>query len=521
MVSPYRKKFSTTFIDRELRESELAKLNRIYYLQLLSSEKRKSNKENKLIDNLVLNFDCVQRATKTYTRRWFLFAMITISLTISSTQFLQFCIISNVIQKYFDTTSDVIDLTSIFYMLIYFLLYIPVTYFFCEKQSLHKVALYGSVGLVITSWLKYVGVLIQNFALILLVQCFCALFHIFLSSIPSRIATVWFPIQEEYLTQAITIFANNLGLIINFLSLIVINNLDDMEILTTNLTDYILLIALLSTFNAIIMMFAFKQDEPEIPPSCIEALRRDKVIQNEDFDKRRFWKSLKILMSNKNFIMLFLGFGLNIGVFNAFSTILNSIIVHYFPTGQLEAGTLCLSTTLLSVFSLFGFAFILARFKRFKSTALWILRIQSIAFILFSLSLESTSFVIMCFSSILLGIFMVGFQLVGQELAVELTYDMMCEDISVGIINTFGFFCGIIITLGIKKLQDVFSILYGNLCFSLLITVGTIFNSLISSLELKRQEVVDFIDSATEIELESRNYRFSDTPRTSRQSSMK
>jgi hypothetical protein len=29
--------------------------------------------------------------------------------------------------------------------------------------------------------------------------------------------------------------------------------------------------------------------------------------------------------------MLFLGFGLNIGVFSAFSTILNSIIVYYFP----------------------------------------------------------------------------------------------------------------------------------------------------------------------------------------------
>jgi len=153
MVSPYRKKFSTTFIDRELRESELEKLNRIYYLQLLSSEKRKSNKENKLIDNLVLNFDCVQRATKTYTRRWFLFTMITISLTISSTQFLQFCIISNVMQKYFDTTSDVIDLTSIFYMLIYFLLYIPVTYFFCEKQ----VSLFGRWRIMKESFANGIG----------------------------------------------------------------------------------------------------------------------------------------------------------------------------------------------------------------------------------------------------------------------------------------------------------------------------------------------------------------------------
>jgi hypothetical protein len=112
------------------------------------------------------------------------------------------------------------------------------------------------------------------------------------------------------------------------------------------------------------------------------------------------------------------------------------------------------------------------------------------------------------------SIFMVAFQLVGQELAVEITFDMQCEDISVGIINTFGFFCGIIITLGIKKLQELFSILYGNLCFSLLITVGTIFMSIISSLELKRQEVVDFIDSATGIELEKR------TPRLSRLSSV-
>lgn len=133
-MSPYRKKFSTTFIDRELRESELEKLNRIYHLQLLSTEKHVSSKENRLLDDLVLNYDCIQRTTKVYKFRWFLFAITTISLTISSTQFLQFCIISNVFQKYFDTTSDIIDLTSHFYSLIYFLLYVPITFYYCEKR---------------------------------------------------------------------------------------------------------------------------------------------------------------------------------------------------------------------------------------------------------------------------------------------------------------------------------------------------------------------------------------------------
>jgi FLVCR family feline leukemia virus subgroup C receptor-related protein len=194
------------------------------------------------------------------------------------------------------------------------------------------VALFGSVGLVITSWLKYIGVLIQEFRLILIVQCFCAIFHIFLSSIPSRIASVWFDLREEALVQSITIFATNLGLIVNFLSLIVINNLDDMMVLTRDLTDYMLLIALLATLTAIVMSFAFKQDEPKIAPSIVEALRRDNIIQR---DKRNFFKYFKILLSNKNFIMLFLGFGLNIGVFNAFSTILNSIIVHYFPVSTI------------------------------------------------------------------------------------------------------------------------------------------------------------------------------------------
>lgn len=118
---------------------------------------------------------------------------------------------------------------------------------------------------------------------------------------------------------------------------------------------------------------------------------------------------------------------------------------------------------------------------------------------------------------------MVGFNLVGQELAVELTFDGQCDDVSVGIINVFGYLCGIIITFSVKKLQELFTKLYGNLCFSLLITVGTIFMSLISSMELKRQEVVDFIDSATEAELEAQkkyNQQIS-SPRVSRLSSLK
>lgn len=49
-------------------------------------------------------------------------------------QFLQFCIISNVIQTYFVIDSRLIDLTSILYMLIHFISYVPITFYMCDKK---------------------------------------------------------------------------------------------------------------------------------------------------------------------------------------------------------------------------------------------------------------------------------------------------------------------------------------------------------------------------------------------------
>lgn len=69
----------------------------------------------------------------------------------------------------------------------------------------------------------------------------------------------------------------------------------------------------------------------------------------------------------------------------------------------MEAGTICFEVSVLSVLGIFAFAFILERFKSYKTTSMWILRIQGTAFILFSLSLESKSPSLMFISSSLLG----------------------------------------------------------------------------------------------------------------------
>lgn len=132
-----RKKFSSVF-SKTVSDNEFQRLNQIYSLQLLSEENKLSRSENRIIDDIILNCDSSERTIKVYLRRWFLLAITVVTLTISSMQFLQFCIISNVIQVYFGIDSLLIDLTSILYMLIHFISYVPITFYVCDKKVSKK-----------------------------------------------------------------------------------------------------------------------------------------------------------------------------------------------------------------------------------------------------------------------------------------------------------------------------------------------------------------------------------------------
>lgn len=107
------------------------------------------------------------------------------------------------------------------------------------------------------------------------------------------------------------------------------------------------------------------------------------------------------------------------------------------------------------------FAFILETFQNYKMTAIWNLRLQTISITLFFLALESRSKILLSIASILLGFFMTGFQLIGNEYAVELTFPE--SSFVSGILNISGYCFGILLTLVIKKIQISFTILTGNL----------------------------------------------------------
>jgi FLVCR family feline leukemia virus subgroup C receptor-related protein len=73
------------------------------------------------------------------------------------------------------------------------------------------------------------------------------------------------------------------------------------------------------------------QKEPPLPPSPAQAtLRREAPVADKTADRRTYLQSLKSLLTNRNFVLLLLSYGINVGVFYVMSTLLNQIVLLHF-----------------------------------------------------------------------------------------------------------------------------------------------------------------------------------------------
>lgn len=69
------------------------------------------------------------------------------------------------------------------------------------------------------------------------------------------------------------------------------------------------------------------KNEPPTPPSYAQAQ------PNKDEESGNFFESIKRLVSNRSYMLLLISYGINTGIFYAISTLLNQIILLYYPVG--------------------------------------------------------------------------------------------------------------------------------------------------------------------------------------------
>lgn len=78
--------------------------------------------------------------------------------------------------------------------------------------------------------------------------------------------------------------------------------------------------------------------EPPLPPSPAQAtVRCQNPMSDKSVDRHTFLQTLKSLLTNKNYVLLLISYGINAGVFYAVSTLLNQIVLLHFAVSS--AGT--------------------------------------------------------------------------------------------------------------------------------------------------------------------------------------
>jgi len=136
----------------------------------------------------------------------------------------------------------------------------------------------------------------------------------FLLNAPAKLAAFWFRPNTRAIATTIGSVSNPIGIAIGFgLPGIIVTSSKSKE----EIGNLMLVEACLSTAVFISCIIFFKS-KPKTPPS-----------NSADMKREEFLPSMKQLFKNKNFIMLFIFFGMGQGALNAFATLLDQISKPY------------------------------------------------------------------------------------------------------------------------------------------------------------------------------------------------
>ncbi|XP_077299104.1 histamine transporter [Arctopsyche grandis] len=413
---------------------------------------------------------------KLYKRRWLVLFIFVLYSASNAMQWIQYAIIADVIMDYYNTSSIWVDWTSMIFMITYIPLIFPASWML-DKFGLRVSAILGSFGTMAGSWLKVFSVPRDMFWLGFLGQSVVGISQVFVLNLPARLAAVWFGPNQVSSACSIGVFGNQLGIAAGFLlPPMLVKNSGNYEQIGHDLSVMFYCLAGLTTVLFVLILLFFKAGPPT-PPSAAQD------IQNPIGDN--FFKSIKRLATNRNYILLLLSYGMNVGCFYAISTLLNQVILQYYPGANEDAGRIGLVIVLAGMLGSVMCGIILDKTHRFKETAFGVYSASLIGMVIYTFTLSTGYIVIVYISSFLLGFFMTGYLAVGFEFAAEVTYPEP-EGTTAGILNAAAQVFGIALTIMYGYFLKMWGDVWSNITLCMILVCGTIITATIKS-DLRRQ----------------------------------
>ncbi|CAD6244045.1 GSCOCG00013220001-RA-CDS [Cotesia congregata] len=415
---------------------------------------------------------------KEYKKRWIMLGLFTIYTGLSTFQWVEYSIISNIISRYYNVSSLAVDMTSMTYMFYYVILVVPGSYM-AERIGLRWTAILGSSFVCIGSWIKIFSVSPNGFITTFIGQSFLAVTQVVILTVPGRLAALWFPSRQISTATSLGIFGNQLGVALGFwLTPILVKNHEKLEDIGADLLKLFWTVAALSTASFILVVIY----EPKLPPSQTRKLQK---INNSE-NKSGLIKPIKRLMTNKSYLILCNSYGLGVGVLNVVGTLLNQMFLIHFKNGEEDAGRLGLLIIVMGMFGSVIFGFILDKTHKFKETTVTVYFLTLLGQILFAIAMWIEIKWTVYLAATFLGFFLSGYLALGYEMCAEYTYPES-ESIATGILNIANNIYGIILVIISGKLMETNGDLAVHICLCVSLLFGFIMTVLTKD-EQKRQD---------------------------------
>ncbi|GMS99994.1 hypothetical protein PENTCL1PPCAC_22169, partial [Pristionchus entomophagus] len=413
---------------------------------------------------------------RVFSRRWAMLIMFILLSGSNGMQWTQYTIIVDHVTNFYGVTPNAVDWTSMIYMLTYILFFVPASWFL-DRFGLRWSLLLGAAGNCIGAWIKILSTSPDAFWITFIGQTIVGGSQMFTLGIPPKLAAVWFGSDEVSTACAAGVFGNQLGIAVGFLLPTLLVYGGTVPEVSTQLNHLFLISAVLNSF-IFVLILCFFADKPPLPASAAQA------VANEE-EQQSHGATLKGLLTDRNFLLLFVTYGLNTGVFYAVSTLLAQITKPFFPDANTEIGTIGLLIVVAGMGGSVVGGFVLDRFKKFKLTTLLVYLFSCLGMTCLTFTLPLKELRIVYVNGILMGFFMTGYLPIGFEFAAEITFPA-AEGTVGGLLNAAAQVFGIALTSGAGELINTVNVFTCNITLSAVLLVGAILTALIRE-DLKRQ----------------------------------
>ncbi|GFR16610.1 feline leukemia virus subgroup C receptor-related protein 2, partial [Trichonephila clavata] len=314
---------------------------------------------------------------KVYKRRLWVLGLFSFSSMMSAMTFPQYVSMANINSCFYGVSSEAIDWTAMIILVVYLVFIFPVSSLI-NYMDLRWTVICTGFWNVMAAATQFATLNPDSFPFVMVVSFFAALSNLFVLGVPPALAAKWFPSQELSRACSFGVFGNQLGVALGFVfsPLIVPADCSRKDLISIGKRNIAYILTAVNIVVFILITFTF-QNAPKNPPSLAQAQKRKKSSESHT-------QIIMSMMKNPNFILILIVYGLMVGSYYALGTVLNSLILHFFPHKEIEVGWMGLLFVVCGLMGSMIGGFSLDSTHKFKETSLAICVCSLVTFLIFS-----------------------------------------------------------------------------------------------------------------------------------------